>query len=88
MTHPFHPLCGQEFELLEYRNAWGEERVYFLNREGKIEHFPATWTDRVDPDPFVVIAAGRSPFHIDALMQLANLIENLKKGGTKADGTV
>ncbi|WP_208461047.1 DUF5372 family protein, partial [Paraburkholderia mimosarum] len=29
VTHPFHPLRGQEFVLLERRCAWGEERVYF-----------------------------------------------------------
>ncbi|MGZ3304109.1 MAG: DUF5372 family protein, partial [Isosphaeraceae bacterium] len=24
MTHPFHPLCGQDFEFVAYRQNWGE----------------------------------------------------------------
>ncbi|MBS3779452.1 MAG: hypothetical protein KGY41_03575, partial [Desulfovermiculus sp.] len=23
VTHPFHPLSGCEFELMDYRHAWG-----------------------------------------------------------------
>ena len=34
VTHPFHPLFGQEFDLLTYRNTWGEDRAYFHNPTG------------------------------------------------------
>jgi hypothetical protein len=33
VTHPFHPLYGCTFELVIYRNNWGEDRVYFHNPE-------------------------------------------------------
>ena len=29
VTHPFHPLYGQQFEILSYRHNWGEYRVTF-----------------------------------------------------------
>ncbi|MGI9286137.1 MAG: DUF5372 family protein [Pseudomonadales bacterium] len=28
VTHPFHPLYQQEFELVDRRLNWGEDRVY------------------------------------------------------------
>src|SRR5438094_527466 len=31
ITHPFHPLHGYQFELIAYKSAWGEDRVYFYN---------------------------------------------------------
>lgn len=43
---------------------------------------PAEWTDLVPDDPFVVLAGGRSPFHIDALLELSELIEELKRSRT------
>ncbi|MHB1905125.1 MAG: DUF5372 family protein, partial [Ferrimicrobium sp.] len=27
MTHPFHPLAGQEFDLISRKRNWGEDRV-------------------------------------------------------------
>ena len=38
---------------------------------------PAEWTDVVAPDPFIVVAAGRSPFHIVNLAGLADLVAGL-----------
>ena len=32
MTHPFHPLLGQEFDLVGYAHTWGEHRVFFRER--------------------------------------------------------
>ncbi|MCB1873320.1 MAG: hypothetical protein KDI49_15190 [Gammaproteobacteria bacterium] len=29
VTHPFHPLLGREFTLVDRRTTWGEDRVYF-----------------------------------------------------------
>ena len=28
MTHPFHPLRGQDFEFVEHKLNWGEDRVW------------------------------------------------------------
>jgi hypothetical protein len=79
VTHPFHPLCGQEFEVIEYRCAWGEERVYFLDSSGQLQRLPATWTDVVGEDPFVAVAAGRSPLRVEDLVQLAELLCRLRR---------
>ncbi|MFN2505338.1 MAG: DUF5372 family protein [Acidimicrobiales bacterium] len=76
MTHPFHPLAGQQFELVVRKHNWAEDRV-FIFVAGELRSVPAGWTD-IDPaDPFVVIAAGRSPFRVDDLLSLASLLDGL-----------
>jgi hypothetical protein len=78
VTHPFHPLCGQTFEFVARRNNWGEDRVCFHDERGELKSLPAAWTDVVEPDPFVVVAAGRSPFRVEDLLALANLLPSLR----------
>ena len=78
MTHPFHPLHGREFEMIEYRQAWGENRVYFLDSSGQMQRLPASWTDIVGEDPFVAVAAGRSPLRLEDLLQLVDLLDRLR----------
>jgi uncharacterized protein DUF5372 len=78
VTHPFHPLCGRQFEFVARRNNWGEDRVCFHDERGELKSLPSAWTDVVEPDPFVVVAAGRSPFRIEDLLVLAELLPSLR----------
>jgi hypothetical protein len=71
VTHPFHPLCGQELKLVDYRTAWGEDRVYVHDDAGQLLRLSAAWTDSAEPDAFVVAARGRSVMHGDDLLRLA-----------------
>ena len=64
--------------MIEYRQAWGEERVYFLDASWQLQRLPASWTDVVGEDPFVTVAAGRSPLRLEDLLQLADLLERLR----------
>lgn len=77
MTHPFHPLVGQELEFVKRRKNWRVDRVYVYDANGELASLPAEWTDVVAPDPFIVVAAGRSPFHIANLAELADLVAGL-----------
>ncbi|HVB45464.1 MAG TPA: DUF5372 family protein [Streptosporangiaceae bacterium] len=78
MTHRFHPLSGREFEFVEHRHNWGEDRVYVRGEDGVLFSLPAGWTDAAPPDPFVVIAAGRCPFTAAGLLALAGLVDELR----------
>jgi uncharacterized protein DUF5372 len=78
VTHRFHPQCGREFEFVDHRRNWGEDRVYFRDGQGVLGSLPAAWTDVVAEDPFVVMAAGRSPFRVDDLVRLAELVGRLR----------
>lgn len=74
ITHPFHPLFGQEFELLDRRQTWGEERVYGEDAQGRLKAFPLAWTSEAAVDPVLAIGAGRAYFRVSDLLELARLL--------------
>jgi hypothetical protein len=51
--------------------------VCFYDEQGRLRTMPATWTSVVEPDPFVTLAAGRSPFRVVDLLRLADLLQRL-----------
>ncbi|HUH67592.1 MAG TPA: DUF5372 family protein [Mycobacterium sp.] len=77
MTHPFHPWFGRVFVFLAVRQTWSQDRVFFLDSQGRQFSLPAGWTDAVDVDPFVAMAAGRCPFRFTDLVELRGLIGGL-----------
>ena len=79
ITHPFHPLSGQEFDLVCHRHAWSQDRVYFHNDQGRLISIPAGWTSVEAEDPFVAMAAGRSTLHMAALQTLATLVQRVRR---------
>jgi len=78
VIHPFHPLSGRDFDLVTYRKAWGEDRVYFHDEAGRLHQMPVGWTSAVEPDAFRTTSAGRCRFRTDDLVRLADLIDRLK----------
>ena len=84
MTHPFHPLCGREFELVTYRQNWGEDRAYFHDDHGQLRALSVGWTSLGADDPFVVVSAGRSAFRTADLLELFGLLQALQE--TRHDG--
>ena len=82
MTHRFHPLFGRQLEFVKRRKNWDCDRVYVCDEGGALVSLPVEWTDVVAEDPFVVIAAGRAPFHTARLVELAELVTRLASGDT------
>ena len=82
ITHPFHPLSGRQFDLVEHRCIFAESFVYFHDDAGHLREIPAAWTDFVKGDAFVEMAAGRSPLHAGCLLQLCDLMDRLGKVST------
>ena len=78
VTHPFHPLFDHELEFVKRRRNWRADRVYVLDPDGLLLSLPAEWTDVVAEDPFVVVSAGRSPFHTAGLLELAELVGRMR----------
>jgi hypothetical protein len=78
VRHPFHPLFGRELEFVKRRRNWRADRVYVLDPHGSLLSLPVEWTDVVAEDPFVVVAAGRSPFHTAGLLELAELVDRMR----------
>ena len=80
VTHPFHPLRGQTFEVLAVRNNWGGDRVSYLGGDGRLRTLPLEWTDVHAPDLVVTVGAGRAFFRADRLRQLRRLIDEQLTG--------
>jgi uncharacterized protein DUF5372 len=78
VTHPFHPRAGREYVVIAVRHTWGEVRVFFLDEDGTQRSLPLAWTDASEPDPFVVVAAGRSALRVADLLDLAALLDGLR----------
>lgn len=82
MTHPFHPLAGQHFELVTYRRSWGGRPVVdCVDSEGRLVSIPLVWTDAAPEDPFVALSAGRAHFRVEDLLHLVGLVD----GGQERD---
>jgi hypothetical protein len=63
---------------------WGEDRLWFQDKVGRLHSLPTSWTDVGTVDPFVAIAAGRSLFRGADLMELARLIDRSENGPFQA----
>lgn len=81
ITHPFHPLRGKTFKLIERRTTWGEDRVYFRDEKGEFRRMPTAWTSVSARNVFETISAGRSHFRVEDLLQLVALIAQEKCAG-------
>ncbi len=64
---------------MNYTFCWGEARVYFYDEESRLCSLPACWTSAGPVDPFVEMAAGRSPFRVCDLLQLVRLIDEIQE---------
>ena len=78
VTHPYHPLSGQEFDVVSHHKYFVEDRVYFFDTAGRYRSIPAQFTSFAPQDPFVAMSAGRSHFRVEDLLELAKVLEKLK----------
>ena len=78
MIHPYHPLCGQTFELAAENREFGQDRVFYRNPDGRMRYLPRRWTNLAAPDLFVIAAAGRAYFRLEDLVRVAELIKELR----------
>ena len=67
-----------EFELLEYRQCWGEDRVFYLDEGEELRSLPAHWTSAVAAEALVVLSAGRSLYRVADLLELAKLTREIQ----------
>ena len=67
-------MFGREFELVDYRHCWSENRVVYVDDTGTSQSLPAHWTSAAAVDPVVFVSAGRSYFRVADLIELARLV--------------
>ena len=84
VTHPFHPLRGQQLLCVGERCNRSGVRLLLMADEETVCSVPRQWTDLVSPDPEVVIGKERALFRVGDLVELAGLIARLR-GGISGD---
>ena len=70
-------MSGQEFSLITYRQNWGEDRVYFHDKSGKLTSIPAQWTSMFPQDPWISMPNDNSYFRVPDLLELAHIIKDI-----------
>ena len=85
MTHPLHPWFGREFPFVARQHTWRQDRVFFFDDDGSMQSLPTAWTDVAEPDVFVTVAAGRSPFRVEDLLALVEIINGIRAPRCKED---
>src|SRR5260370_1211471 len=77
ITHAFHPLCGQEFDLIEHKSVFGVSYLFFCHPSGHLRQIPPVSTDFLKTDALVQAPAGRSTVHADFLPTSASVPKKL-----------
>lgn len=87
MTHPFHPLRGQQLVCVgERHNRYGMTLLLETD-DGSVCSVPPQWTDLVAPDPEIVMGERRALFRVVDLLELARLVNRLRRDdGRKVNG--
>jgi Family of unknown function (DUF5372) len=77
ITHPFHPLSGKQLACVGERYTRYGRRLLLRVDEATVCSVPPQWTDRVAPDPEIVLGEQRALFRVADLLELARLVEQL-----------
>src|ERR1035438_7498181 len=80
ITHPFHPLAGEQFEALGQNSRWGDCRVWFRDAAGGVRTIPLSFTSLAP-----LVSAIGSPrttlFRARDLLELAELVRAMEAAG-------
>jgi len=77
ITHPFHPLRGQTFDVVSRNPHWGEDRVIYRAADGTLPTIAIGMTDMAPLDRFRDIAAGRAAFLMVDLHRLVDVPDRI-----------
>ena len=78
IIHPFIPQYNNEYEFVDRRQTWGQDRVVYFDKNRDAATILTSWTDIAETDIFVDQSAGRSHFRYVDLVELAKLLKYLK----------
>ena len=85
ITHPFHPFSGRQLSCVGERyNRYGMRLLLQID-DHSVCSVPPQWTDVVAPDPEVVMGEQRALFRVVDLLELAGMLDRLKRGDLGRD---
>ena len=79
IRHPFHPLCGQRFQVLKARRIAGIDTLLLRELDRGSFSIAREWTDWADPSPYDSLGLPPQRLDADSLIELARLLEQLAK---------
>jgi hypothetical protein len=83
ITHPFHPFSGRQLVCVGERyNRYGMRLLLQVN-DDSVCSVPPQWTDVVAPDPEIVLGEQRVLFRVVDLLDLAGLVDRLRRLGCR-----
>ncbi|MCP4699753.1 MAG: hypothetical protein GY862_23320 [Gammaproteobacteria bacterium] len=77
ITHPFHPLKGQRFQVLKSSRIAGRETLIFKNPAGGTFAVDKDWTDRADFSPLENTQFPHVFLDFHCLLEIAEMMEKL-----------
>jgi len=78
VTHPFHPLFGEELEFVKRRRNWRADRVYVLDPNRLLLSLPVEWTDVVGRTPSWWWLLGGRRSTLSGCSDLAELVAGMR----------
>jgi hypothetical protein len=85
VTHPFHPLSRRQFACVGERyNRYGKRLLLQVDAR-TVCSVPPQWTDVVAPDPAIAIGKRRAVARVADLMELAQLVADLRHQAGRSD---
>ena len=78
ITHPYHPLKGQTYDILQIRKKNGERR-YSLRIDNDVICVPESWTDRSVLPKIESSGEISLPFNVHDLLELTRLLKAIMK---------
>ena len=87
ISHPFHPLRGQRFEVLKKRRVAGVDTLILRGLERGTLSVPREWTDWADLSPDDSLDRPPRRLAAESLFALAALLEELPTPRPRYPGT-
>jgi Family of unknown function (DUF5372) len=86
ISHPFHPLHGQRFEVLKKRRLAGVDTLILRELERGTLSIPREWTDWADPTPYDALTLPPHRLAAECLFELVALLEALAASSPSSPG--
>jgi len=83
VTHPFSPLRGQSFQVIDRRKRFGSDSLLVVNQNGEWLRLSASWTDLAAADPFVAMCNQRTEFRFEDLMALRQVLDQVGRSSAR-----
>ena len=81
ITHPYHPLCGQQVEIIRIHHRGADPDLVVQFPDGLHAAIAMSWTDYVTPRGFELPSAPPHLLDFDGLRQAIQLIDRIRQEG-------